>query len=99
MVFNYFYTIVILVSVLLFLNIVNRILFMRFVNSLPGTKKSDLQINDLLDRQKFEKFIRNLDPKLQSKATKTRTWLIRTIVSMFIVILLIVFVGVLLFLR
>jgi len=99
MVVNDFYTIVVVVSVLLFLNIVNRILSMRFVNSLPGTKKSDLQINDLLDSQKFEKFIRNLDSKLQNKATKTRTWLIRTIISMFIVILLIVFVGVLLFLK
>ena len=56
MAFNYFYTIVILVSVLLFLNIVNRILFMRFVNSLPSST-SGLQFNDILDAQKFEKFI------------------------------------------
>jgi len=96
MAFNYFYTIVILVSVLLFLNIVNRILFMRFVNSLPSST-SGLQFNDILNAQKFEKLIQKLDPVLKKKATNTRTWLIRIIVSMFVVILLLIFVGVLLF--
>lgn len=98
MVFNYFYTIVILVSVLLFLNIINRILFMRFVKSLPASS-TGLQINDLLDIQKFEKLIRKLDPDMRKKATNTRTWLIRIIVSMLVVILLLVFVGVLSFLK
>src|SRR5690606_10315938 len=96
MAFNYFYTIVILVSVLLFLNIVNRILFMRIVNSLHSST-SGLQFNDILDDKKFEKFIQKLDTVLKKKATNTRTWLIRIIVSMFVVILLLIFVGVLLF--
>lgn len=98
MVFNYFYTIVFLVSVLLFLNIVNRILFMRFVKSLPASS-TGLQINDLLDSQKFEKLIRKLEPEMRNKATNTRTWLIRIIVSMFVVIILLIIVGVLSFLK
>lgn len=98
MVFNYFYTIVFLVSVLLFLNIVNRILFMRFVRSLPASP-TGLQINDLLDAQKFEKMIRKLDPALRDKATATRAWLIRIIVTMLVVIILLIIVGVLSFLK
>lgn len=98
MVFNYFYTIIILVSVLLFLNIINRIVFMRFVKSLPVTS-SNLQMNDLLDVKKFEKLIRNLDPETRKKTEKSRAWVIRIIISMFIVILLLIFVGVLSFIK
>lgn len=94
MVFNYFYTIVILVSVLLFLNIVNRILFARFVKNLPAVS-SGLKINDLLDQDTFEKIVLKMDPADREKALKTRSWLIRIIITMFVVILLIIIVGVL----
>lgn len=98
MVFNYFYTIAILVGVLLLLNILNRIVFMRFVKTLPASA-ANLSINDLLDVKNFEKLIRNLDPAAREKAEKTRAWLIRIILSMFLVILLIIVVGVLSFIK
>lgn len=98
MVFNYFYTIVILVSVLLFLNIINRIVFMRFVKSLPFGA-SGLKINDILDQASFEKLIRKLDAAAMEKAIRIRSWLIRIIISMFVVILLIIVVGVLSYIK
>ncbi|MBY5957860.1 hypothetical protein KUV50_06950 [Membranicola marinus] len=94
MVFNYFYTIVFLVSVLLFLNIINRILFMRFVKRLPATQ-AGLKVNDLLDQKTFANLIGKLNSQEQEKAIKTRSWLIRIIVAMFVVIVLIIIVGIL----
>lgn len=96
MVFNYLYTIVFLVSVLLILNIANRILFMRFVKRLPAMP-AGLKINDLLDQETFAKLISKLDPPAQERALKTRSWLIRIIVTMFVVIILLIIVGVLSF--
>jgi len=98
MVFNYFYTIVFLVSVLLLLNIANRLLFMRFIKSLPSTAV-DLKINDLLDQATFEKLIQKMNPTARSKAIRTRSWLIRIIITMFVVILLIIIVGVLSYIK
>ncbi len=98
MVFNYFYTIVFLVSVLLFLNIINRIVFMRFVRILPPSV-AGLQINDLLDAGKFEKLMQKMEPAVRAKAEKTRSWLIRIIIAMFIVIVLIIVVGVMSYIK
>lgn len=98
MVFNYFYTIVFLVSVLLLLNIINRIVFMRFVKRLPSSS-GGMKINDLLDQETFGKLIRNLDPVARERAELTRSWLIRIIIMMFVVIILIIIVGVLSYLK
>ncbi len=98
MVFNYFYTIVFLVSVLLFLNIVNRIFFMQFVKRLPSSA-AGLKINDLLDQATFKKLTQKMDPTARRKATQTRSWLIRIIITMFVVILLIIIVGILSYIK
>lgn len=98
MVFNYFYTIVFLVSVLLFLNIINRIVFMRFVKRMPASA-AGLKINDVLDQAIFKKLIQKMDPAARRKATQTRSWLIRVIITMFVVILLIIIVGILSYIK
>ena len=98
MVFNYFYTIVFLVSVLLLLNIINRIVFLRFVNSLPSPNK-DLKINDLLDQAKFEEFTHKMDMAAKKKVIRTRSWLMRIIIIMFVVIVLIIIVGIFSFIK
>lgn len=96
MVITQFHTIIFLVAVLMVLNIVNRIVFIRFMRRLPGNG-SDMKINDLLDVQQFEKLLRDLDPEQRKRATRTRTWLIRIILAMAVVIISILITGVFLF--
>jgi|GEM_PF-3468558 len=96
MTITHFHTIIFLVSVLLILNIINRIVFIRFLRRLPHLG-SEMKINDLLDAQQFEKLLRDMDPEQRKKATRTRTWLIRIILAMAVVIISIIITGVLLF--
>lgn len=98
MVFTYFHTIVFLVVVLLILNVVNRIVFMRFVKRLPVTS-GELKINDVLDRNTFDRMIIKLDKSARQRAGNTRSWLIRIIISMFVVIVLIIIVGVMSYIK
>jgi len=96
MIITQFHTIIFLVALLLVLNLVTRFVFYRFMKRLPNSG-SDLQINDLLDVEKFEKILRRLDPEQRKRASRTRTWLIRISLAMAVVILSIIITGVFLY--
>src|SRR5690625_4907387 len=91
-----FHTIIFLVALLLVLNLVNRFVFYRFRKRLPNSG-SDLQINDLMDVDRFEQILLRLDPDQRTRAARTLAWLIRIILAMAVVILSIIIIGVFLY--
>lgn len=98
MAFSYFYTIVFLVACLVFLNIVNRIIFMKFVRLLPGNQQN-YTIKDILQDDIFNKIVHRLDPQRKAKAIKLRQRLKQVIFASFFVVLLLIIVAIISFIK
>ncbi|GAA5219732.1 hypothetical protein GCM10025777_03620 [Membranihabitans marinus] len=98
MAFSYFYTIVFLVACLVFLNIINRIIFMRFVKLLPDTGRK-WTVKDVIQDDIFNNLVKSLNAESKKKATALRQRLKQVIIASFFVILLLIVVAILSFIK